>query len=140
MTIVNNTISGNVAFPIAVNGWADGLTVSLKDEGKIFPCAPTNVTRSTQISGTDTSLVTSPRSSFASANGCSGVVRGLFEANDALVYYPPGVAGEVNLQPEFVAADSSIGNFLCTGWKESEVKAERRMERRWRSQMIKGIE
>ncbi len=28
-TITGNTLSGNIVFPIAVNGWADGITVRL---------------------------------------------------------------------------------------------------------------
>ncbi|KAF2095224.1 hypothetical protein NA57DRAFT_68186 [Rhizodiscina lignyota] len=91
-TIEDNTISGNVAFPIALNGWEDGIT----------------------ISGNDVSGVTTPRSSFADASSCSTEIQNLFNDNDALVYYPAGVSGTANLQSGFVAASSNITNFLCT--------------------------
>ncbi|MCJ1231671.1 hypothetical protein MMC12_008350 [Toensbergia leucococca] len=114
VTITNNSIAGNVAFPIAINGWTDGVTVS----------------------DTDISHVTTPRSSFVSDGPCSATIQGLLSANDGLVYYPAGVAGPVNLQSDFVAADASIGNFLCTGSIDGPIPKKARMrglERRWKS-------
>ncbi|RFU35451.1 hypothetical protein B7463_g849, partial [Scytalidium lignicola] len=91
-TITGNTIKGSVAFPIAINGWQDGLTVT----------------------GNDVSGITTPRSNFADASQCDAGIQTLFNNNDALVYYPAGVIGAQTLQSGFVAAPSNVTNFLCT--------------------------
>ncbi|KAH8799794.1 hypothetical protein F5884DRAFT_686279 [Xylogone sp. PMI_703] len=91
-TITGNTIKGSVAFPIAINGWQGGITVT----------------------GNDVSGVTTPRSNFADGSQCVPAIQTLFNNNDALVYYPAGVVGTKNLQSGFVAATGNITNFLCT--------------------------
>ncbi|MCJ1251674.1 hypothetical protein MMC30_008909 [Trapelia coarctata] len=92
VSITGNTFSGHVAFPIAINGWTGGITVT----------------------GNDISGVTTPRSSFADASTCVSDIQTLFNADDSLVYYPAGLTGFKNLQSNFVPATANITNFLCT--------------------------
>ncbi|KOS23221.1 hypothetical protein ESCO_003963 [Escovopsis weberi] len=90
--VLNNSFSGSVAFPIAVNGWTDGLT----------------------IADNDASGVTTPKSDFSDATSCGKPIQDLFNANANFVYDPQGISGPHFLQPEFVASDGNITNFLCT--------------------------
>ncbi|OBT38862.1 hypothetical protein VE00_10869 [Pseudogymnoascus sp. WSF 3629] len=92
VSITGNTISGSVSFPIAINGWTNGITVS----------------------GNSVSGVTSPKSSFADASHCSQAIQTLFNENTDLIYYLPGVTGTQSLQSGFVAASSNVTNFLCS--------------------------
>jgi len=90
--VTGNTISGNVTFPIALNGWTDGIT----------------------INGNDVADVTTPRSSFADASTCVSEIQTLFNDDVSLIYYPAGVTGTTSLQSDFIAATSNVTNFLCT--------------------------
>ncbi|KAL6859464.1 hypothetical protein J3F83DRAFT_749011 [Trichoderma novae-zelandiae] len=91
-TVTGNTITGHVSFPIAINGWTNGIT----------------------ITGNTVSGVTNPKSSFADASHCSSAVQSVFNQNANLIYYPPGVTGQQNLQSGFVAAPGNVTNFLCS--------------------------
>ncbi|KAL1983266.1 hypothetical protein VTN96DRAFT_288 [Rasamsonia emersonii] len=91
-TITNNRFAGNITFPIAINGWTGGLTVT----------------------GNDVSQVTKPRSLFADAVTCSAEIKTLFNENADLVYYPPGLTGTTDLQSGFVQATQNATNFICT--------------------------
>ncbi|RFU81102.1 hypothetical protein TARUN_1111 [Trichoderma arundinaceum] len=91
-TITGNTISGHVSFPIAINGWTNGITVT----------------------GNTVSGVTSPKSSFADASHCSSAIQSVFNQNANLIYYPAGVTGAQNLQSGFVATPGNATNFLCS--------------------------
>lgn len=91
-TITGNTISGHVAFPIALNGWANGI----------------------EITGNDASGVPSPKSSWADASHCVQPIQEAFNANANFAYWGPGVAGSKNLQSDFYSASGNMTNFLCT--------------------------
>ncbi|KAL7920719.1 hypothetical protein ACQKWADRAFT_153533 [Trichoderma austrokoningii] len=92
VTITGNTISGHVSFPIAVNGWTNGITVT----------------------GNTVSGVTSPKSSFADASQCSQPIQSVFNSDADLIYYPAGISGSQNLQSGFVATPDNATNFLCS--------------------------
>ncbi|UKZ64069.1 uncharacterized protein TrAtP1_005289 [Trichoderma atroviride] len=92
VTITGNTISGQVSFPIAVNGWTNGITVT----------------------GNTVSGVTSPKSSFADASQCSQAIQSVFNSNANLIYYPAGISGSQNFQSGFVATPGNATNFLCS--------------------------
>lgn len=82
---------------------------------RLFDCATGSHDRpKLQISNNDVSGVTTPRSSFADASQCDSGIQTLFNNNDALVYYAPGVVGTQSLQSGFVQAPSNVSNFLCT--------------------------
>ncbi|KAK5994330.1 hypothetical protein PT974_04803 [Cladobotryum mycophilum] len=91
-TIINNRITGHVSFPIALNGWANGIT----------------------ITGNDVSAVTSPKSSFSDASHCVPAIQTLFNQNANFLYYPAGVTGQQNLQQGFAASSGNMTNFLCS--------------------------
>lgn len=91
-TVTGNTISGHVSFPIAINGWSNGLTVT----------------------GNTVSGVPSPHSSFSDASQCSSPIQSVFNQNANLIYYPAGLTGTKNLQSGFVAAPGNTTNFLCS--------------------------
>ncbi|UKZ78827.1 hypothetical protein TrVFT333_006572 [Trichoderma virens FT-333] len=91
-TVTGNTISGHVSFPIAINGWSNGLTVT----------------------GNTVSGVPSPKSSFSDASQCSAPIQSVFNQNANLIYYPAGLTGNQNLQSGFVAAPGNTTNFLCS--------------------------
>ncbi|KAH8705718.1 pectin lyase fold/virulence factor [Talaromyces proteolyticus] len=90
-TISGNTFSGHITFPVAINGWTGGLTVT----------------------GNTVTGVTKPLSAYASDNSCDNVVKDLFNANDLLSYYPAGLTGTHNLQSGFVAMSGNGTNFIC---------------------------
>ncbi|KAH8689155.1 hypothetical protein BGW36DRAFT_466700 [Talaromyces proteolyticus] len=91
-TITDNVFSGNITFPIAVNGWTGGLTVT----------------------GNDVSKVNTPNSAFSDSNSCSAATKALWTENAHLAYYPAGLTGSSNLQSDFIAADANATNFICT--------------------------
>ncbi|KAL7957264.1 hypothetical protein V8C34DRAFT_286448 [Trichoderma compactum] len=91
-TVTGNTISGQVSFPIAINGWSNGLTVT----------------------GNTVSGVPSPKSSFSDASQCSSPIQSVFNQNADLIYYPAGLTGSQDLQSGFVAAPGNTTNFLCS--------------------------
>ncbi|KAJ6785892.1 hypothetical protein PWT90_07918 [Aphanocladium album] len=98
--ITGNSISGHVVFPIAVNGWTGGLTVS----------------------GNDASGVTKPKSSFSHASHCVDPIQQVLNQNANFVYFPAGVTGSKNLQSDFVASNGNMTNFLCTSLPLSDSK------------------
>ncbi|KAI5455616.1 hypothetical protein BGZ63DRAFT_368653 [Mariannaea sp. PMI_226] len=90
-TIKNNIFSGNITFPIAINGWDGGLTVSGNDVSKVN-------------TGSD----------FAEAGQCSSSVKSLFSNKALLVYYPPGLTGPSSLQSGFVQDTGNSVHYICT--------------------------
>ncbi len=91
-SITNNTLSGNITFPIAINGWSGGLTVT----GNV-------------VSGV------AKTSRFSEGSACSYPTAQLWAKSAALSYYSPGITGTKTLQTGFV--NSSAGSptyFLCT--------------------------
>ncbi|QKX53895.1 uncharacterized protein TRUGW13939_00975 [Talaromyces rugulosus] len=91
-TVTDNVFSGNITFPIAINGWTNGLTAT----------------------GNDVSGVTNPNSAFSESNDCSAATKALWTENAHLSYYPAGLTGSSNLQTDFVAAKNNATAFLCT--------------------------
>ncbi|KAJ4165223.1 hypothetical protein LMH87_006864 [Akanthomyces muscarius] len=98
--ITGNSISGHVVFPIAVNGWTGGITVT----------------------GNDASGATKPKSSFSDASHCVGPIQEVFNQNANFVYFPAGVTGSKNLQPEFAASSGNMTNFLCSSLPLADAK------------------
>ncbi|KAL1965493.1 hypothetical protein VTN77DRAFT_5749 [Rasamsonia byssochlamydoides] len=91
-TITNNKFAGNITFPIAINGWTGGLTVT----------------------GNDVSQVNKPNAAFADDVTCSAEIKTLFNEDSNLVYYPAGLTGTANLQSGFIQATQNATNFICT--------------------------
>lgn len=90
--VANNTFKGNITFPIAINGWSNGLTVT----GNIV----SSVAKS---------------SKFSEGSACSYATEQVWAKSAALSYYSPGITGPKTLQPGFI--NSTAGSptvFLCT--------------------------
>ena len=91
-TVYGNTLSGNISFPIAINGWTGGLSVT----------------------GNSVTGVTKP-AKFSDHDGCSWPTQELWAKSAALSYFSPGITGSLALQSGFV--NSTAGSptyFLCT--------------------------
>lgn len=105
-TITGNTILGHVAFPIALNGWANGI----------------------EITGNDAKGVPTPKSSWADASHCVAPISQAFDANANFVYWDQGVSGSKNLQGDFYNASGNMTNFLCTSAPLGDSKTYRKNE------------
>lgn len=111
VTITGNTISGHVSFPIAINGWTNGITVC---DLRALPSYLRPSLTYLQVTGNTVSGVTSPKSSFADASQCNSAIQSVFNSNANLIYYPAGISGSQNLQSGFVATPGNATNFLCS--------------------------
>lgn len=96
--IDGNTISGNVTFPIALNGWQNGITIT-----------------NTNVAG-----VSDPHTFSDAFTGAGGdcesqhATWNLFNAAAALSYWSPGITGPKTLDPAFKnSTTGSPANFLC---------------------------
>lgn len=81
-SVTNNYFSGNIAFPIALNGWQNGITAT----------------------GNTDSGVVKPNSDFAEDYSCSAGTATVFASNALWSYWSPGVSGSADLQGDFVDA------------------------------------
>lgn len=109
--ITGNSISGNVVFPIAVNGWTGGITVRTR---RLRPSTLSRELMRKQVTGNDASGATKPKSSFSDASHCVGPIQQVFNQNANFVYFAAGVTGSKSLQPEFAASSGNMTNFLCS--------------------------
>ncbi|OZJ02248.1 hypothetical protein BZG36_04916 [Bifiguratus adelaidae] len=91
-TITGNTFSGNITFPIAINGWENGLTVTNNDDSGVH----------------------TPNSAFADDVQCPHATQLLFNANAHFSYWPTGLVSPYTLQSGFVQATEEPYSFICT--------------------------
>ena len=91
-SVTGNTFSGNITFPIALNGWQSGITVT----------------------GNTASAAVKPNSKFADDYSCSAATSSVFDASPLYSYWSPGVTGPTTLQSGFVNASAGEPTYyLC---------------------------
>jgi len=107
MHITNNAFSGNITFPIAINGCDNGITVT----------------------GNDVSKLSYPAASFTSTTGCSVAVSKLVSNDTRLV--AADILGLESLQSGFASAGNIMGPYFCGQWKQKSRLARRVRAHAW---------